>query len=151
MRRRGICTLVRAGWCALLTSVVAASGCGEKGFGSQVNGSVNVDGKPAAGVMVMFCPVGGSEEVQKLRPQAFTGPEGKFQLMSRRRGDGAPPGEYKVLLQWPAIEKGVVGDGGQGLGPDRLQGRYWNLEKTQFTVQVKPGTNDLPPFELKTK
>jgi len=99
----------------------------------------------------MFCPVGGSEATKSLRPQGFTNAEGRFELISRKQGDGVPPGQYKVLIQWPAIVNGQVGDGGQGLGNDRLQGRYWNLEKTTLTAEVKPGKNELPPFEIKSK
>ncbi len=135
-----------------LVGILATAGCGDKGLGiCLVNGSVNVDGRAAAGVMVIFCPVGGSPEVQKLRPFGITEIDGKFQLTSDQKGDGAPAGQYKVLMQWPAQSAGPSRDGGVQMGPDRLQGRYMNLEKCQFTVEVKTGTNDVPPFELKSR
>src|SRR5215213_2928740 len=69
MRKRKIRTLERAAAFALLFGFVAASGCGDGKLPLyKVNGSVNVDGAPVEGVMVVFCPVGGSEEVQKKRP-----------------------------------------------------------------------------------
>jgi len=117
---------------------------------APVHGSVNVDGKPAAGVMVIFCPTDGPPEIQKLRPTGFTDAEGKFQLISVNPNDGAPPAHYKVLVQWPSGPKNAMG-GLAGSGPDQLQGRYMNLEKSPFTVEVKPGSNDLPPFEIKSK
>lgn len=131
---------------------MAIAGCGDGKIGRYaVNGSVNVDGKPAAGVMVIFCPVSGSEELKKMRPFGITEADGKFQLTSVQKADGAPAGQYKVLMQWPAQSREPSRDGGVQMGPDRLQGRYMNLEKSQFTVEVKSGTNDLPPFELKSR
>ena len=90
-------------WSALLAAFVAASGCGQKGLVvDPVHGSVNVDGKATGGVMVIFCPVGGSEAVQKTRPFGFTESDGKFELTTVKKGDGAAAGDYKVLAQWPA-------------------------------------------------
>jgi hypothetical protein len=137
---------------AALATALMIAGCGGDGkvARSPVHGSVNVDGKPTSGVMVIFCPTDGPPEVQKLRPTGFTDAEGKFQLISIDPTDGAPPGHYKVLIQWPGGPKNAMG-GLAGSGPDQLQGRYMNLEKTPFTVEIKPGSNDLPPFEVKSK
>ena len=77
------------------------------------------------------------------------------------RGAGAPAGKYAVLIQWrtkvegadapkPAPKKGrraVVTDKPDGV-PDRLEGRYMNAEKSPFRVEVKPGENDLEPFDV---
>jgi hypothetical protein len=126
-------------------------GCSDGKIGRYpIHGSVNVDGKPAGGVMVIFCPQGGSDELQKMRPFGLTGPDGKFELTSVNKADGAPAGQYKVLMQWPAQSTAPSRDGPVTMGPDRLKGRYMNLEKTEFKVEVKSGTNDLPPFELKS-
>lgn len=133
-----------------LIGLLAAAGCGDKGPKiNVVNGSVNVDSKPAAGVMVVFCPVNAPPEIQRMRPFGITQADGKFQLTAAKKGDGAPTGQFKVLFQWPTS----ANDTGAGvqLGADRFQGRFMNLEKTQFTVDIKPGENDLPPFELKSK
>lgn len=138
-------------YCVLAAaSFLLLGGCGDgKVKRYPVHGSVNIDGRPAEGVMVIFCPINGSEEVQKLRPAGLTGPDGKFELISITRADGAPVGDYKVLMQWPE-KKGVGREGRPELGEDRLQGRYMNLDKTEFKVSVKDGPTDLPPFELKS-
>jgi hypothetical protein len=134
-----------------LTGLMVLAGCGEKGMSRYpVHGSVNVDNKPAEGVMVVFCPVGGSDEVQKTRPFGFTDREGKFELTTVKKGDGAPAGDYKVIAQWPA-KSSSNSDGGRSLGGDRLQGRYMNLDKSQIKATVKQGSNDVPPFELKSR
>lgn len=133
-----------------LIGLLAATGCVDKGPKiNLVNGSVNVDGKPAAGVMVIFCPVNGPPEIQRMRPFGITQADGKFQLTAAKKGDGAPTGQFKVLFQWP-VSSNETGAGIQ-MGADRFQGRFMNLEKSQVTVDIKPGENNLPPFELKSK
>jgi len=141
----------RLKFCLALVGLTAIAGCGEKGIPcNPVHGSVLVDGKPADGAMVIFCPVGGSEQVQKTRPFGFTGSDGKFELLTVKKDDGAPAGDYKVLVQWPA--KSASNDpNSRSMGGDRLHGRYMNLEKSQLTATVKQGSNDIPPFELKSQ
>jgi hypothetical protein len=137
---------------ALLAGLIAASGCGDGKIPRYpVHGSVNIDGRPADGAMVIFCPVGGSEAVQKTRPFGFTGPDGKFELTTLNKADGSPTGEYKVLIQWPANAQEEATAGRRTLGADRLNGRYMNLQKTQLTATIKDGPTDLPPFELKSQ
>jgi hypothetical protein len=135
----------------LLVSLTAVAGCNDgKIRRYPVNGAVNVDSKPAAGAAVFFCPVGDAPELQKIRPMGVTGPDGKFQMTTTDRGDGAPEGKYKVLIMWPA--SGAPGqDGSIQMGPDRLHNRYMNLEKSELTVDVKAEANNVPPFELKSK
>ena len=145
-------TLTRAKIYLGLAGLLAVTGCGDGKIGRYpVSGIVKVDGQPAGGVQVMFCPVDGPPELQKLRPAAFTKPDGTYQITTIEKGDGAPPGKYKVLLGWAAVVNNQTGDEGQGLGNDRLKGRYWNLEKSQFSIEVKPQANEVPPFELKSK
>src|SRR4051794_8030140 len=81
-----------------LAGLMVLAGCGDKGISRYpVHGAVHIDNTPAEGVMVVFCPVGGSEEVQKTRPFGFTDAEGKFELTTVKKGDGAPAGDYKIL------------------------------------------------------
>jgi hypothetical protein len=117
-----------------------------------VHGSVMVNNKPADGAMVIFCPLSGSEEVKKQRPFGITGPDGKFELTTLNKADGSPAGDYKILIQWPSNLNGDSRDtGARSLGPDRLKGRYMNLEKSQLTATIKEAPTDLPPFELKSQ
>lgn len=116
----------------------------------QVSGTILVDSKPAAGAMVIFCPVEGSSspELQKERPFGMTGPDGKFKLTTFLKDDGVPLGEYKVLVQWvnsaPAYDE-------RADRSDRLRGRYMNLATTPLAATVTEETVDLPPFDLKTR
>jgi hypothetical protein len=55
------------------------------------------------------------------------------------------------LVKWPApAPAGEQRDGRPGVltGPDRLKGKYYNLEATPLTATVEEGSNELAPFEL---
>jgi hypothetical protein len=135
----------------LVLGTLLVAGCNDGKLARYpVTGTVLVDGRPAEGAMVIFCPVGGSEELQKQRPFAFTGPDGRFELTTYGETDGCPSGEYKVLLQWPS-SSGDPREGARSLGPDRFQGRFMDLETTQLTATVENRATDLPPFDLKTR
>jgi len=111
---------------------------------------VNVDGRPADGAMVIFCPVTASDEAKTKRPFGLTSADGKFVLTTIEQADGAPPGEYKVLIQWPSNSTDNR-DGMRSIGPDRLKGKYMNLEKAELKATVEQAETNLPPFELKSK
>lgn len=148
----------------LLVSLPAMCGCGDGGVARYpVSGAVHVDGQPAAGAIVVFCPVETSPEADRLRPAGRADATGVFRLTTIEPDDGAPAGAYKVLVQWPEgaeaaasaggpnrMPAAAVDRGGRG-GPrpaDRLQGKYYNLESTPLTAQVAKQANELPPFEL---
>jgi hypothetical protein len=125
-------------------------GCGDGGLPVySVTGTVKVDSKPADGVMVIFCPTEGADELMKLRPYGLTGPDGTFRLTTFDPADGAPAGNYKVIMQWPAQVSGK-GDERMASGRDRLRGRYMNLDRSQFTAKIEDDT-ELPPFDLTSK
>lgn len=137
-----------------LALVAGSTGCGDgKIRRYPVTGTVLVDGKPAQGAMVIFCPTSGSDEVMKHRPFGVTGTDGKFQLTTLEKADGAASADYKVLVQWLGGGSAPVDDGRGGieLGPDRLRGRYMNLERSELVAAVKDAPVELPPFELKSK
>jgi len=139
-----------AAYAAGIAGMLAIAGCSDgKIRRYPVTGTVNVDRKAAVGAVVTFCPVGVSDEMQKLRPFGTVGADGTFQLTTLNNGDGAPVGNYKVLIDWPATSGGDPRTGGPG--PDRLRGRYGKLDKSQLSVEVKAENNELPPFELKSR
>jgi hypothetical protein len=131
--------------------LVSLVGCGDGKLALYpVTGSVLVDGKPAAGAMVIFCPVEGksSPELQRERPFGNTGPDGKFALTTFKKDDGVPLGEYKILVQWNT--PGAAYDARAGTR-DQLRGRYMNLESTPLAATITEETLELPPFDLKTR
>jgi hypothetical protein len=134
---------------------VLFSGCGDGRVARYpVFGAVHVDGQPAEGAIVIFCPTETSPEAERLRPSGQTDAAGKFGLTTLEAGDGAPAGKYKVLVQWPAPSQAPAQDrsGRRGAaGRDRLLGQYFNLEKATLVATVEETSNELPPFELKSK
>jgi hypothetical protein len=142
---------IRQVW--VLAGLLVLSGCADGRVARYpVSGTLNVDGQPAEGAIVIFCPVSTAPEADRLRPAGRTDASGKFDLTTIELGDGAPAGDYKVLVRWPEkkADDGRRGRGG-GDGPDRLQGKYFDLENATLTATVEEHTNQLPPFELKSK
>jgi len=139
----------------VLVGIVAANGCSDGRISRYpVAGTVLIDGQPAEGVLVFFCPINPSPELEHLRPAGKTDASGEFNLTTIEEDDGAPAGQYKVLAKWPKPMP-VVDDGRDGrgtpLGPDRLKNKYYNLDTTPLTATIEEQSNDLPPFELSAK
>jgi hypothetical protein len=134
---------------------VALAGCGSGQFATYpVTGTVLVDGQPADGAMVIFVPTSTDPKAERKRPFGIADAQGRFGLTTSEPGDGAAAGEYKVLVQWPAPrhESNDQRGGRRGAsGPDRLQGRYFNLEKAALTATVEEQATELPPFELRSR
>lgn len=87
---------------SLLPSMVFALcvvGCGGQGLSTvPVTGTVTYKGKPLEGVSVGFVP-----EPQKGHPATgLTDESGRFTLSSFKAGDGATPGEYRVVIAEPS-------------------------------------------------
>jgi hypothetical protein len=102
-----------------------------------VRGKVLVQGKPAAGANVFFVPVDEPATPTDPRPRGEVREDGSFELGMYGAKDGAPAGEYLVIVLWE-------GEGGY----DRLKGQYSDPTKSKLRVTVKEGTNELPPFQL---
>jgi len=142
-------------WVSLCLFFLLVSGCGDgKVRRYPVSGSVKVDGRPAENAVVIFCPVNAAPEVTNLRPSGMTDAQGSYKMMSIKPGDGAPAGQYKVIVKWPAPAAAGADDRegrGPKLGPDRLKGKYYDLDKSSLNATVEKKTNEIPPFELSTK
>jgi hypothetical protein len=120
---------------------VLAAGCADrKTTPVPVGGTVTVEGKAAAGAVVLFQPVdpGG-------KPASGTvGPDGSFRLSTDAAGDGAVPGKYKVVIQ-PAVQGGGTpyddpakpAPPVKAVGP-RVPERYTRPDQTPLTQDVPP-------------
>jgi len=138
---------------ATVLVVLGLSGCGSDRVAVYpVRGQVLLDGKPADHAYVVFHPQGGSEEIQKLRPYGRANAEGYFELTTFERRDGAPAGQYKVTVICPGPAPGMDPKNPDPelatTGPDRLQGRYADPQKSTISVTVTSGTNELEPFRV---
>jgi hypothetical protein len=94
---------------------LAIVGCGDGRIPTyEVNGQVNVNGRPAEGAIVIFCPVNQSAEVEHLRPAGMANASGQFTLTTFEPNDGAPAGEYSAARGPPRQRE-------QGTGPTARQ------------------------------
>ena len=73
---------------------------------------------------------------------------GEFMLSTFTAGDGAPAGDYRATVVWYLATPTRTG-GDDTISANYLPPRYAGAETSGLTVTVVPGTNELPPFELK--
>lgn len=136
-----------AAWCG---AMALTAGCGGEATGVAVHpvaGNVLVRGAPASGAKIVFYTTGVQDPRTPI-PQATAGDDGAFELTSFKPGDGAPAGDYRVTIEWPAPLPAGVNP--EMYGPkDRLSGRYATPEKSGLSATVADGDNLLPPFYLK--
>ena len=112
---------------------------------APVRGSVKVAGQEATGLIVRFHVVPGTADQRASTiAEARTEADGTFRVSQTATFDGLAPGKYIVTFFWPPD-----GNPDSPASADTLNGRYLKPEKSQFRIEVKPGDNDLPPFELK--
>jgi hypothetical protein len=111
---------------------------------SPVKGQVLHGDQPAAGATVVFHPAGGGQGA--LTSSGTVGEDGSFTLRTHPHGDGAPPGEYIVLVTW------YPPDARQQENPkNKLPARYADLDKTALRATVKDGATELEPFKIPLK
>ncbi len=101
--------------------------------------------EPATGAFVYLVRKG----VDPVDEQSIMGvvrEDGSFTVVCDTKGQGAPPGEYDILIKWPqstGSKKGL-----SRKGPDRLNGRYADLKHPPWSVEIKAEPTVLPEFEL---
>lgn len=82
--------------CVILSILCAALGCGNGDAAVQVTGTVkSTDGSPIVGESgsVEFRPTADGKAAS-----AAIEPDGSFEAMTEKQGDGVLPGQYKVTL-----------------------------------------------------
>lgn len=123
-------------------------GCGGRSGAIKthpVHGQLLLGDQPIAGARITFHPINGPAPPEIPRyPASRTDEQGKFSLTTYKEADGAPAGSYKVVIIWP--KAGRSDGSGEGEEGDRLNGRYATPEATNIEIEVRTGTNDLPPF-----
>jgi len=110
----------------------------------RVSGQILYGGAPAAGVQIFLLPTSAPTvpEVPN-HPHGVTGADGRFTLTTYKDGDGAPEGGYQILLLWPP----EASEEEERSKEDRLFGWYTAVT-SKLTVDVKPGDNQIPTFDL---
>ena len=130
--------------------LLAVLGCGADDGRIEVypvHGKVLVKGQPAEGATVTFySTTTGGEATKAPIPTATTDANGEFHLRSYEENDGAPAGEFKVTVVWPAPPPANAS--GIFEVKDRLASRFADPQKTTLSAKVAEGENEIPPFEL---
>jgi len=136
---------------AIVAALIVACGCsGSSGPPKKicypVKGQLLVQGKPAEGALVILQPKDNpdSKEWPTGFPHATTAAEGKFEIGTYGDNDGAPAGDYVILVSWvtpnPQDE--------EASSPDKLGGRYLDPAKSKLTAKIEPRPTELPTINL---
>ncbi len=143
-------SIYRWRWLAVLPLACCVSCNGNGVEFHSVQGKVIYKDQPLKGVFVTFHPE--VDEIDSIRPTGFTREDGTFSLTS---GDepGAPAGKYVVTFVCmedvpPPKGKGMSMNMG-GESADRFKGAYEKKLESKVRIEVKPGKNELEPFQLK--
>lgn len=129
----------------LLTALLlVGTACGERPETSAVSGQLLQDGKPLANILVTFIPERTGEEAP-IRSMAMTDSEGKFQLRTETRIEGALLGSHRVILEdleilhAPRSENGTVTE----MPAARFHDRYKSIASSPLKADVAVGANQL--------
>jgi len=102
----------------------------------QVEGTLFVEGKPAAGAQVIFHPVEEFNE-STCRAIATVGPDGRFALRTLDNRHGAPAGKFAVTVDWNRPLKP-----GEDLSPQETASlvppRFQKPHTTPLRVSIRP-------------
>src|SRR5262245_827491 len=118
-------------WPAVMLALVTAAGCGGPKLYKVEGKVVFPGGTPLSGGMVVFGP---KDPSTVLGPRGEIQEDGTFRVSTLKEGDGAPEGEYRVLIT-PA-EKGDPAP------PPPFDRRFTSFEKSGLEYTVKPGKNE---------
>jgi hypothetical protein len=139
----------------LVAALLALAGCGGSGSPKTcypVSGELFVAGQPAGGAVIFFQPQDGSrpEEWTAGFPRAVVQSDGKFQVSTYETDDGAPAGDYVLLVQWrPAGSEDSESEAApEGQTTDRLGGKYMNPATSQLRATVGQAPTPLPRMDL---
>ena len=163
----GLC-FGKFGMCCRCSSVLVVlslliplfSGCREPKGGPRlkvvpIQGEVFVDGQPALEAFVHLHPVADHvmpREGQVIASKGQVDETGKFRVSTYIQFDGAPPADYDITITWNEAT-GVMKN--QWEGPDRLDGKYADVDKTEFHLTVPDQIDGesvvIPRFDLTKK
>jgi hypothetical protein len=138
------------GGCLVAVSMFSGLSCSDSSSTLHpVQGKVLLNGAPLAGALVTLHPKDGAD-IRTIPSTGLSKEDGTFTILT---GDkpGAPAGSYVVTIICTEVLKGK--EGVISTAPpetqDRLKGAYADKAKSNITVEVKKGPNQLEPFDLK--
>jgi hypothetical protein len=111
-----------------------------------VSGSLKVDGQAPAGARLVLNSVNPLPE-DAVVPTGSVKADGSFVISSYKSGDGAPPGEYVVTVQWFKYDTELGGS-----GPNVLPEIYSSPKTSPIKVTVNVGApTTLEPIAITAK
>ena len=120
----------------LVAVCVSVTGCGDS-LGSQVTGTVTIDGKPLATGGVSFHPVDkgpvATAQIQE---------DGSYELKTGKQ-HSLPPGEYRVTVMAVEVIPPRTKQGMPMPGRRLVPARYGELAQTDLHATVQPGSNQV--------
>jgi hypothetical protein len=130
----------------LLSTALLAVGCGESWLEVfPVSGSIKFNGQTPAGAQLVFHAVNPADPAAPA-PKASVKPDGSFVVTSYQSGDGAPPGDYVVTVEWYQVDK----DG--NVGPNVVPKEYSDPKASPIKVTVAAGApTTLEPIAITAK
>ena len=138
---------IRTGTVVLaLIALSAPIGCGgsNKPKAYPTAGEVYFQGKPAEGASVVFVPL--EAGVGSVYPSGEVDGSGAFRLTSFKADDGAPAGEYAIVLNWQKTE---VRNGEVYLVErDKFGGRFANVAVSNLRAEVKKEKNQIKRIDV---
>jgi len=130
----------------------AIAGCARKAPLAQVEGTVRLDGRPLADVLVCFLP-DPDKQTSGPRSVAVTDENGHYGLRCDDQREGAVLGWHRVLLEDMTLYSVSRQDRAGGSRPalvSRLPPRYTTATQTPLYFEVKPGTQTID-LDLKSR
>jgi hypothetical protein len=106
-----------------------------------ISGTLLINQAAADTAKVVLYPANAAEQKEEWPngyPHGISDAEGNFKISTYGKDDGAPQGEYLVLVQW--------NEGSGENVKDRLKNKYFNPKSPKQRVQVKA---DNPPLQIK--
>jgi hypothetical protein len=138
-----------------LCSIALASSCGQSKLapikGQQpvfpVSGQLMMGGEPMTDAQVFFIPIDEpAANVSRIRPHAVVDEDGAFKVSTYGSEDGAPAGNYRVVISWRGALAGGAGDSDDR--PEKVPAAYRNPRTSRLKVEIAEGENALPTWEI---
>jgi tetratricopeptide (TPR) repeat protein len=112
-----------------------------------VHGQAFFLNQPLANASIVLDPAW-TKEPNFPRPHAVVGDDGSFTLSTYGRDDGAPDGEYRVMVTWFVRAAGQDYDGAPA-PRNKLPPKYGKFETSGLGLRIEKGQSEIPPLQLR--
>ena len=128
----------------LLIVTTCIVGCGGSGLVS-VKGKVTYNDKPVTSGTITFAAEDKTSAYGEILP------DGSYELMTEKPGDGATPGAYKVFIVAMQDQADLLPEERNPLPAPMVPDKYTSLATTDLTADVESGKDNEINFNLTGK